>query len=66
MSVQTILQVAAIKNNDGLTCVHIAAKQGNMDILRKFKSLGVDMDMQVRREERRGGRESVTNDETTF
>ena len=50
MSVQTILQVATIKNNQGLTCIHIAAKQGNMDILRKFKSLGVDVDMQVRNE----------------
>ena len=49
MSVQTILQVAAIKNNEGLTCIHIAAKQGNMDTLRKFKSLGVDVDMQVRK-----------------
>jgi len=46
MSVQTVLQVAAIKNNQGLTCIHIAAKQGNMDVLRKFKSLGVNMDMQ--------------------
>ena len=49
MSVQTILQVATIKNNEGLTCIHIAAKQGNMDTLRKFKSLGVDVDMQVRK-----------------
>ena len=57
MSVQTILQVAAIKNNQGLTCIHIAAKQGNMDVLRKFKSLGVNMDMQVReREKEREGR----------
>ena len=58
MSVQTILQVAAIKNNQGLTCIHIAARQGNMDVLRKFKSLGVDMDMQVRERERERERES--------
>lgn len=49
MSVQTILQVARIKNNEGLTCIHIAAKHGNMDTLRKFKNLGVDVDMQVRK-----------------
>ena len=55
MSVQTILQVAAIKNNQGQTCIHIAAKQGNMDVLRKFKSLGVNMDMQVRTEKKTRG-----------
>lgn len=47
ISVQTILEVAQVRNNEGLSCVHIAAKNGNMEILRKLRSLGVDMDMQV-------------------
>lgn len=44
---QTLLEVAPIRNNAGQTCVHIAAQHGNTDILRKMKSLGLDIDMQV-------------------
>ena len=66
MSVQTILQVAAIKNNQGMTCIHIAARQGNMDVLRKFKSLGVDMNMQVREREREREMLNFPNDESKF
>lgn len=47
VSLRTILEVAKIRNNDGQTCVHIAAKHGNTDTLCKLKNLGVDMDMQV-------------------
>ena len=44
---QTLLDVARIRNNEGQTCVHIAAQHGNTDVLRKLKSYGVDIDMQV-------------------
>ena len=44
---QTLLDVAKIRNNEGQTCVHIAAQHGNTDVLRKLKSYGVDIDMQV-------------------
>jgi ankyrin repeat protein len=47
ISIQTILEVAQIRNNDGLSCVHVAAKNGNMEILRKLQYIGIDMDMQV-------------------
>lgn len=44
---QTLLEGVRIRNNNGQTCVHIAAQNGNTDVLRKLKSLGVDIDMQV-------------------
>lgn len=47
ISIQTILEVSQVKNNEGLSCIHIAAKNGNMEVLRKLRSLGVDMNMQV-------------------
>lgn len=48
VSLSTLLKVSQIRNNDGLTCVHVAAKYGNTDTLRKLKNMGVDMNMQVR------------------
>ena len=45
---QTILEAALVRNNEGFSCVHVAAKHGNTDVLAKLKSLGVDMNMQVR------------------
>lgn len=47
ISIQAVLEVAQIRNNDGLSCVHVAAKNGNMEILRKLQRIGIDMDMQV-------------------
>lgn len=47
VSIRTVLDVAQTRNNEGLSCVHIAAKNGNMEILRRLHNLGVDMDMQV-------------------
>lgn len=47
ISIQTILEVSKVRNNEGLSCIHIAAKNGNMEILQKLRSLGVDIDMQV-------------------
>ena len=46
-SIQAVLEVAQMRNNNGLSCVHVAAKNGNMEILRKLQHLGIDMDMQV-------------------
>lgn len=48
ISIQTVLEVSQVRNNEGLSCVHVAAKNGNVEILRKLRNLGVDMDMQVR------------------
>ncbi len=45
--IQTLLEVATIRNNEGQTCVHVAAQYGNTDVLRKLKSYGVNIDMQV-------------------
>ncbi len=44
---QTLLEVATTRNNEGQTCVHVAARYGNSDVLRKLKSYGVNIDMQV-------------------
>ena len=46
--IQTILEVSQVRNNEGLSCVHIAAKNGNIEILRKLVELGVNINMQVR------------------
>ena len=47
VSLRKILEVSQIRNNEGLTCVHIAVKYGNTDTLRKLCSIGVDLNMQV-------------------
>ncbi len=47
ISAQAVLEVAQIRNNEGLSCVHVAAKHGNMEILRKLQHIGVDMNIQV-------------------
>lgn len=47
ISIPALVAVAGIRNNEGHTCIHVAAKNGNMEILRKFRNLGIDMDMQV-------------------
>lgn len=47
VSLQTILEVAQVRNNEGQSCVHVAAKNGNSELLRKLKSLGIDVNMQV-------------------
>jgi len=44
---QSILKAAQIRNNEGFSCVHVAAKNGNTEVLAKLKSLGVDINMQV-------------------
>ena len=45
---QTVLEVAKIKNNEGETCVHVAVTHGNSDALQKLQSFGVcDMGKQV-------------------
>lgn len=41
-----VLKAALTRNNEGLSCVHVAAKNGNTEILAKLKNLGIDMDMQ--------------------
>ena len=47
MKLSTILEAAQIRNNEGLTCMHIAVQHKNTDALRKLKSIGVDVNMQV-------------------
>jgi len=47
VSIQTILEVSQVRNNEGLSCFHVAAKNGNVEIMRKLRNLGVDVDMQV-------------------
>ena len=42
-----VAEIANIRNNDGLTCVHIAAMHSNRETLRKLKTVGVNMDIQV-------------------
>ena len=48
VKLSTILEAARIRNNEGLTCMHIAVQHKNTDALRKLKSIGVDINMQVR------------------
>lgn len=43
----TILDVSQIRNNQGLTCVHLAVLAGNMETLLRLNGAGVDMNMQV-------------------
>ncbi len=50
ISIQTISEVAHVRNYDGQSCVHVAAKNGNTEILHKLRSIGVDMDIQVNRD----------------
>lgn len=45
----TILDVSQIRNNQGLTCVHLAVLAGNTEALLRLKRAGVDMNMQVGR-----------------
>ena len=47
VKLSTILEAAQIRNNEGLTCMHIAVQHKNTDALRKLKSIGVDVNMQV-------------------
>ena len=42
-----IREISEAHNNEGLSCVHVAAKHGNMDVLRKLNNIGVDLNMQV-------------------
>lgn len=44
---QAVLKASRIRNNEGYSCVHVAAKNGNTEVLAKLKSLGVDINMQV-------------------
>lgn len=46
-ALRNIRRIAQLRNNDGLSCVHIAVRHGNRDALRKLRSMGVDMNMQV-------------------
>lgn len=47
VKLNTILEVSQIRNNEGQTCIHIAAQQGNTNALRKLRCIGVDINMQV-------------------
>ena len=44
----TISEVSQIRNNSGLTCVHMAVLANNTGSIMKLKRAGVDMNMQVR------------------
>lgn len=44
---RTLIEVAESPNNDGLTCVHIAAMHSNRETLRRLKTIGVDLNIQV-------------------
>ena len=44
---QKLLEVSQVRNNDGLTCIHVAATHSNTDTLRKLRSLSMDINMQV-------------------
>lgn len=43
----TLIEVAETPNNDGLTCVHIAAMHSNRETLGRLKTIGVDLNIQV-------------------
>ena len=47
-SMSKVLEVTSIPNNEGLTCVHLAASHGCKDTLRKLKRIGTNMNSQVR------------------
>ena len=47
VSLRKILEASQKRNNDGLSCVHTAAKHSNLDALRKLKTIGVDLNVQV-------------------
>ena len=42
-----VVEAAYIRNHQGQTCVHIATERGNTDALRKMKSIGIDMNVEV-------------------
>ena len=42
-----VIEVAYIRNHQGQTCVHVATELGNTDALRKLKSIGIDMNIEV-------------------
>ena len=42
-----VAEVSHIRNHQGQTCVHVATEHGNTDTLRKLKSIGIDMNMEV-------------------
>lgn len=42
-----VLEASTMANNEGLTCVHLAATHGCKDVLRKLRRIGVDMNSQV-------------------
>ena len=46
-TLRNIRQIAQLRNNEGMSCVHIAVRHGNTDALRKIRSMGVDLNMQV-------------------
>ena len=46
---ERVVEVSQIRNHQGQTCVHIATESGSTDTLRKLKSVGVDMNLEVRR-----------------
>ncbi len=46
-TLRNIRQIAQLRNNEGLSCVHVAVRHGNTDVLRKLRSMGVDLNMKV-------------------
>ena len=46
---EKVVHCSLIRNHQGQTCVHLATEHGNTDTLRKLKSIGVDMNVEVGR-----------------
>lgn len=46
-SITKVLEASSIPNNEGLTCVHLAASHGCKDTLRKLRRIGANMNAQV-------------------
>lgn len=42
-----VVEAAYIRNHQGQTCIHVATERGNTDALRKMKSIGIDMNIEV-------------------
>lgn len=44
---EILTDVAHTRNHQGQTCIHVATEHGNTDTLRKMKSIGIDMNIEV-------------------
>ena len=47
VSLDRLVAAAYIRNHQGQTCIHVATERGNTDALRKLKSIGMDMNVEV-------------------